>query len=128
MKPYIWRFGAPLALALAISAAPAMAQGRGNGKSHGREGSVDAEASASVHLPGADRDRDRDRDRGPGGRPPGWDRGKKTGWGDCDLPPGQAKKYGCHGAPGRRHRSGVHASGSVSVHGSTTDHKKRDKE
>jgi hypothetical protein len=21
--------------------------------------------------------------------------GKKTGWGDCGLPPGQAKKYGC---------------------------------
>ena len=26
-------------------------------------------------------------------RPPGWSRGKKTGWGDCGLPPGQAKKY-----------------------------------
>ncbi len=29
------------------------------------------------------------------GRPPGWSRGNKTGWGDCGLPPGQAKKYGC---------------------------------
>src|SRR5215510_2763239 len=29
------------------------------------------------------------------GRPPGWTRGKKTGWGNCGLPPGQAKKYGC---------------------------------
>lgn len=29
------------------------------------------------------------------GRPPGWSHGKKTGWGDCGLPPGQAKKYGC---------------------------------
>ena len=28
-------------------------------------------------------------------RPPGWDRGKKTGWKNCGLPPGQAKKYGC---------------------------------
>jgi hypothetical protein len=28
-------------------------------------------------------------------RPPGWSRGKKTGWGTCGLPPGQAKKYGC---------------------------------
>ncbi|MFB3917451.1 MAG: hypothetical protein ACE14M_12025 [Terriglobales bacterium] len=28
------------------------------------------------------------------GRPPGWSRGKKTGWGNCGLPPGQAKKYG----------------------------------
>ncbi len=29
------------------------------------------------------------------GRPPGWNRGNKTGWRDCGLPPGQAKKYGC---------------------------------
>ena len=28
-------------------------------------------------------------------RPPGWDRGRKVGWGNCDLPPGLAKKYGC---------------------------------
>ena len=28
-------------------------------------------------------------------RPPGWSQGKKTGWGDCGMPPGQAKKYGC---------------------------------
>jgi len=34
---------------------------------------------------------DRDRDD----RPPGWSRGKKTGWGNCGLTPGQAKKYGC---------------------------------
>jgi hypothetical protein len=27
--------------------------------------------------------------------PPGWSQGKKTGWGNCGLPPGQAKKYGC---------------------------------
>jgi hypothetical protein len=29
------------------------------------------------------------------GRPPGWDHGRKRGWRGCDLPPGQAKKYGC---------------------------------
>jgi len=28
-------------------------------------------------------------------RPPGWSRERKTGWGNCGLPPGQAKKYGC---------------------------------
>ena len=28
-------------------------------------------------------------------RPPGWSHSKKTGWGNCGLPPGQAKKYGC---------------------------------
>ena len=29
------------------------------------------------------------------GRPLGWSRGKRVGWGYCGLPPGQAKKYGC---------------------------------
>ena len=28
-------------------------------------------------------------------RPPGWSQGKKTGWGYCGMPPGQAKKYCC---------------------------------
>jgi len=28
-------------------------------------------------------------------RPYGWDRGRKVGWGNCDLPPGLAKRYGC---------------------------------
>jgi hypothetical protein len=28
-------------------------------------------------------------------RPPGWGHGKKTGWGNCGMPPGQAKKQGC---------------------------------
>ncbi len=38
-------------------------------------------------------------------RPPGWSRGNKTGWRDCALPPGQAKKYGCYTYvnDGRRH-------------------------
>ncbi|PYX04342.1 MAG: hypothetical protein DMG85_18010 [Acidobacteria bacterium] len=52
-----------------------------------------------------DRDDDRGWDRRDGyeyrvygdrdERPPGWGHGKKTGWGNCGLPPGQAKKYGC---------------------------------
>jgi len=29
-------------------------------------------------------------------RPPGWDRGRKTGWGACSVPPGQAKRIGCN--------------------------------
>ncbi len=40
------------------------------------------------------------------GSPPGWERGRKTGWGNCDLPPGQAKKYGCGGYYFRRQRRG----------------------
>ena len=33
-------------------------------------------------------------------RPPGWDRGRKTGWGQYDMPPGQAKKVYQTGPPG----------------------------
>ncbi|MCI0403595.1 MAG: hypothetical protein L0212_08740 [Acidobacteria bacterium] len=36
------------------------------------------------------------RDRDFGHRPHGWNRGRKVGWGNCDLPPGLAKKYGCY--------------------------------
>ena len=29
-------------------------------------------------------------------RPAGWEHGRKAGWGNCDLPPGLAKKRGCY--------------------------------
>jgi hypothetical protein len=54
-----------------------------------------------------DRDDDRDSFRGDG-RPPGWSKGKKTGWGNCDVPPGQAKKYGCHPNGPSHHHSKRH--------------------
>ena len=92
-----------------------------------------------------DRDDDRDNDRGwerrdgyeyrvyadHDQRPPGWGHGKKTGWGNCGLPPGQAKKYGCRAYvyEGRPHyyyqdevgriivrRPIIQVSGSVVVH------------
>lgn len=31
-----------------------------------------------------------------GDRPEGWNHGKKTGWDNCGMPPGQAKKHGCY--------------------------------
>ena len=36
----------------------------------------------------------RNNGRWNGGTPPGWEHGRKTGWGDSGLPPGQAKKQG----------------------------------
>lgn len=65
----------------------AMAQGRGNGR-----------GNAPANVWNANRDWRGDRDRwtfGDDQRPRGWDRGKKNGWRDCDVPPGQAKKMGC---------------------------------
>ena len=64
-------------------------------------------------------------------RPPGWSHGKKTGWGDCGMPPGQAKKHGCRsyvyeGRPYYYHqdeqgriivrRPIIDAHGSITVH------------
>ncbi|HLH08460.1 MAG TPA: hypothetical protein VKW78_14565 [Terriglobales bacterium] len=63
-------------------------------------------------------------------RPPGWSKGRKTGWGNCGLPPGQAKKYGCqtytyqgqpyyyyHDDQGRIvvRRPAIHIEGSVDI-------------
>jgi hypothetical protein len=79
-------------LGLALTTGPLFAEGRGQGKDKDRDDRI-------MHR---DRDRDHDRDRDDPfarrdrDRPAGWSHGRKTGWGNCDLPPGQAKKHGCH--------------------------------
>lgn len=97
------------ALALSLSAVPALAKGkpagRGNDKHEDKsekwkdKGDKDKDRKDRDHKKDwRDHDRDHDRDHGRvanNGRPPGWDKGKKTGWGNCDVPPGQAKKQGC---------------------------------
>lgn len=96
-----WLATLAVAVALGLSTPAVMAdrddKGQGHGQGHGR-------GHGNKH---ADRDRDRDDDRWErregyeyrsydrDGRPPGWSRGKKVGWRECGLPPGQAKKYGC---------------------------------
>lgn len=64
-------------------------QGRGKGNPHSRSQMTDD---------GWERhDKYETRVYGPNqGTPPGWSKGNKTGWRDCGLPPGQAKKYGCN--------------------------------
>ena len=79
-----------LATMLCIALAPgAYAKGgHGNGdKHHDNDRHADRDH---------DRDHDGDHDRDDSKRPAGWDKGKKKGWGDCDVPPGQVKKQGCH--------------------------------
>ncbi len=89
------RWIALFALAVALVwAAPLMAdkdkdKDRGRGRDHARAG--DDRDDDRWETRGGYEYRTYDRDR----RPPGWSKGKKTGWGNCDLPPGQAKKYGC---------------------------------
>jgi hypothetical protein len=84
---------------LTVSASAMADPGKQNGKGnpHSKQASAD-------HGRGDNHDEDGWQRRGNDdyriygdrdGRPPGWSRGKKTGWGNCGLPPGQAKKYGC---------------------------------
>ena len=87
--------------------------GQGKGKDHGkgnphadRDGDHDRgpEHHGNPHAAMHDRDDDRrwaHHDRYDvrvievrEARPLGWRQGTKTGWGNCGLPPGQAKKYG----------------------------------
>ncbi len=114
-----------LLLAWALSAVPVLAQGRGHGHGWGKaHGSARWEARDrdfdrdGIGFRGRERDEDFDRDDlrimrtprtvifpeifRPSGRPPGWDRGRKVGWGNCDVPPGLAKKVGCSGFVVRR--------------------------
>ncbi len=86
------------------------------GKSHANHG----------EAKGKDKDRDegwekRDgyelRTYGGDDRPPGWNRGKKTGWGNCGVPPGQAKKGACrtYSYQGRRYYYYQDEQGRMSV-------------
>jgi hypothetical protein len=75
------------ALVLCVTLVPCAYAKGGHGNGHG--GDRDKHADR-------DHDRDGDHDRDDNKRPAGWDKGKKTGWGDCDVPPGQVKKQGCH--------------------------------
>ncbi len=97
-RTYLWIFA--LAVALSTCAFADQGNGHGNGNGHGRGNPHNAQRND-------DHDRDdhgrwetrsgweyRTYDRGQ--TPPGWSKGKKTGWGNCNLPPGQAKKYGCN--------------------------------
>ena len=90
MRTLSFRMGAAVILCAALATGTAWAQGRGHGRNRGTP-------------PVFTRDHGYDHaDLGffswrNSARPPGWDRGRKMGWGNCDMPPGQAKKYGCSG-------------------------------
>jgi len=93
-----------LAVGMSLAAAPsAHAQGNSdhhkqNGNSHGNgNGHGNPHNNQAANDGWDQRDGWDYRTYGPqDGRPPGWSKGKKTGWGNCGMPPGQAKKYGCN--------------------------------
>jgi hypothetical protein len=83
-----------LALAMCCPAVP-LAHAQGNSDHHKQHGNPHANKAADDGW--QQREGWEYRTYGPqDGHPPGWSHGKKTGWGNCGLPPGQAKKYGCY--------------------------------
>jgi Ni/Co efflux regulator RcnB len=93
-----------LALVLCVTLAPGAyakgGHGHGGGgdkqdkhKDKDKDKAHDRDDDRDHHADRDDHDRDGDSDKK---HPAGWDKGKKTGWGDCDVPPGQVKKLGCH--------------------------------
>jgi len=100
MRVRLLRISLAFIAALTLFVTPSLAQGRGRGHGKARNNSrvvVSRDfdrrdrgrvviVNDRVFFPGADRG---------AGRPPGWDRGRKVGWGNCDVPPGLAKKTGC---------------------------------
>lgn len=110
MSKTLIKFAAVMAVSLALSLSAAA---KDHGKAahnegwHGQEGWHFQRVADRDHDHDGRRDRDHDRndwrrqgrrdrdhDRDHDARP-GWSHGKKTGWGDCNVPPGQAKKSGC---------------------------------
>jgi len=68
------------------------------------------------HGAGKHAEHDRDADRGDRDEPRGWERGKKKGWGDSDLPPGLAKKHRQHRDDDDDDREGGYRSDRVQLH------------
>src|SRR5437879_13626121 len=82
-------------MGLASAASPALAQGPKHNADKVRD-QIERRDRDRVRHDDRDDDRDRDRERrrdiltrDEHGRPPGWDCGKKKGWGDCGVHAGQ---------------------------------------
>ena len=78
---------------VALSTSSGFAKGKPSGE-RGHDAKQHHEHDRDDHQ-GHDRDSHHEHDKQAKARPAGWDKGKKTGWGNCDVPPGQAKKSGC---------------------------------
>jgi hypothetical protein len=95
MKTY--RLGAIALLGMLAFALPKVSadKDKGQGHSHGNPHARAAEDRDGDHDSWQRRGQFEYRTYTDRDTPPGWSHGKKTGWGNCGMPPGQAKKYGC---------------------------------
>jgi hypothetical protein len=136
-------------ICLSLTALPALAQGKSGDKGKGgksvavkTENGKGKSEKAEIKIKD-DKDKDKGKKdhskshigwnpKGPDDRPPGWDQGQKRGWGDCDVPPGLAKKRGCdHTGYSKRERDVVakvreRGGAVVVVGGDKNDGKKKE--
>ena len=105
-----------MALVLALATTPAFAQGKGKGGGAGSHGQGKSGSAHVERAPGGSGHHHATvNEPGPDKRPAGWNEGKKVGWGDCNVPPGLAKKRGCN-ASGLSGRERAAKRSKQSVH------------
>ncbi len=84
-----------LVIVFVLALTPAFAKGKpaSAGKSDKASSTAKGQGQAhnTTHGKSADHN-DHAKGHNDSDQPAGWDQGKKTGWHDCDVPPGQAKK------------------------------------
>ena len=113
----LWLVVLAVIVVLGLVAPNAIAQGKGKGRGAEKQEHKKSHADDIAKHKDKDKDKDRDDDRWErregweyrlygdrDSRPPGWSRGKKTGWGNCGVPPGQAKKGECRTYTYQGHR------------------------
>lgn len=83
----LFKFCLVALLTVALATPGAFAQGKGKGQGKGT-------GSATAAGTGTGAGGGQSGDHGPGTTPGGYE-GKKTGWGECDVPPGHAKPAHC---------------------------------
>ncbi len=113
-----------LVLAFILGAFSLAVQAQGPAQRRNGDDGYRGGSNVNVTINGQHHYRDRGDYDDDDGRPPGWSRGRKVGWGGCDLPPGQAKKHGCYAGHHYRYRtrrSGTHVvyngpHGTAEVH------------
>jgi len=95
---YFWTLilGAALSVTASAQGNSGNAHGNGHGKGNPHNAQNDNDHDRDDHHGWEVRDGWEYRTYDKGHPPPGWSKGKKTGWGNCNMPPGQAKKYGCN--------------------------------
>jgi hypothetical protein len=81
-----------IALLFALALTPAFAKGKPASAGKSDKAPSTAKGQSQAHNTTHGKSADHAKGHNDSDQPAGWDQGKKTGWHDCDVPPGQARK------------------------------------